>query len=48
MAIMKAGGGNNVEQPHFDDNQCPSGTIPLQLMCEEELINFADNELSRL
>ena len=47
MEIMKAGGGNNFKQPHFEENQCPTGTILLQLTGEEEVINFVNEQLSR-
>lgn len=46
IEIMKKAGGNNYKQPHFDDNQCPNGSIPLQLSCDEELINSVHNHLS--
>lgn len=45
MEIMKAGGGNNFKQPHFDDDQCPPGTIPLQLKCDKKVIDHANNLL---
>ena len=47
IEILEARGGNNFKQPRFEEAQCPTGTIPLQLTCEEEVINFANEQLSR-
>lgn len=43
---MKASGDNHFKQPHFDDVQCPPGTIPLQLKCDENIIDHARISLS--